>query len=460
MKTPLLSVLLGLFLQLSTIPGASAEPAARTQQPALEERIDALAAEQLAKPGGVGLSIAVAQKGKVLLEKGYGKADLEFDVPADEQTMFRIGSVTKQFTAALVMRLVEQKKLALDDELAKFVPDFPLQGHKVTILQLLQHTSGVKSYTDVGEAWKKVWPLELSDAELLALVKDAPFDFEPGSEWRYNNTGYYLLGMVLEKVAGKSYAEQLQTEVCAPLGLARTRYDSNRDLIRNRAQGYGLEGDKLVNDHILGMRQPGAAGGIVSTAGDLVRWQMALTSGKVVKPESFAQMRTPGRLANGKETHYGFGLQIDEWEGKPRVLHGGGIHGFNSMLLWLPGEDLHVAVISNGEPLSSKKLADAISFAALGIDKPAAKDEPIPAELIARLVGDYVFAGLKLDSRIFEREGKLMVQAKGQGAFRILWQGGLEFRAEFDTDVKLVFAEDGKSLVLHQGGRKAEGARK
>jgi CubicO group peptidase (beta-lactamase class C family) len=454
MKNLPLSVLLAL------LSSSIAVPFARAQQPALAAKVDALAAEQLAKPGGVGLSIAVAQKGKVLLEKGYGKADAEFDVPANEQTMFRIGSVTKQFTAALVLRLVEQKKLALEDELAKYVPDFPLQGHKVTIQQLLQHTSGIKSYTDVGEAWVKVWPLELSDAELLALVKDAPFDFEPGSAWRYSNTGYYLLGMVLEKVAGKSYAEQLQTELCAPLGLARTRYDSNRELIQNRAQGYELEGEKLVNDHLLGMAQPGAAGGIVSTAGDLVRWQMALTAGKVVQPESFTRMRTPGKLANGKETSYGFGLQLDEWEGRPRVQHGGGIFGFNSMLLWLPGEDLHVAVISNGEELSSKKLADAISFAALGIERPAAKDEPIPADLIARLVGDYVFAGIKLDSKVFESEGKLMVQAKGQSAFRLRWQGGMEFRADFDTDVKLVFAEDGKSLVLHQGGRKAEGARK
>jgi D-alanyl-D-alanine carboxypeptidase len=429
-------------------------------QPALAQKIDALAAEQLAQPGGVGLSIAVAQRGKLLLAKSYGTADLEFDVPANEETMFRIGSVTKQFTAALVMRLVEQKKLALDDELAKYVPDFPLQGRKVTIEQLLQHTSGIKSYTDMGEPWQKVWPLELTHGELLALVKDAPFDFEPGTDWKYNNTGYYLLGMVIEKVAGKSYAEVLQAELCGPLGLARTRYDSNRDLIKNRAQGYGLDGERLVNDQMIGMAQPGAAGGILSTAGDLVRWQMALVSGKVVTPESFTRMRTSLVLPNGHDACYGFGLKIAEWEGKPRVEHGGGIFGFNSMLFWIPGEDLHVAVISNGEPVSSSKLADAIAYAALGIEKPSVKDEPIPAELVALLRGDFAFPGIGLDSKLFEREGKLLLQATGQDAFRLLWQGGLEFRAEFDTDVKLVFAEDGKSLVLTQGGRKVEGVRR
>ena len=460
MKNRPLAVLLRLFLPFTLLLCSQAGPGAQSSEPALALRIDALAAERLAQPGGVGLSVAVAQHGKILLAKGYGRADAEFDVPANEQTMFRIGSVTKQFTAALVMRLVEQEKLALDHELAKHVPDFPLQGRKVTIEQLLQHTSGIKSYTDIGEAWKRVWPLELTHAELLALVEGAPFDFEPGSDWRYNNTGYYLLGMVIEKVAGRSYAEHLQAELCAPLGLARTRYDSNRELITNRAQGYTLDGEQLVNDQMIGMAQPGAAGGILSTAGDLVRWQMALTSGKVVRPESFSKMCTPTVLPNGHDTRYGFGLKMDELADRPRVCHGGGIFGFNSMLFWLPGEDLHVAVISNGEPLESAELADAIAYAVLGIEPPTVKDEPIPAELIARTSGDYVFASIGMEARVFEREGRLMVQASGQDAFRILWQGGSEFRAEFDTDVRLVFAADGGSLVLHQGGRQADGVRK
>lgn len=459
MKYRPLVVLLLSSLFFSTIPSASAATRVQASQSDPTAKIDALAAKHLAEPGGVGLSIAIAQRGKVVLAKGYGLADAEFDVPANDQTMFRIGSVTKQFTAALVMRLVEQKKLALDDELARYVPDFPLQGRKVTIEQLLQHTSGIKSYTDIGEEWRKVWPLELTHAELLALVQDAPFDFEPGTDWRYNNTGYYLLGMVIEKVTGKSYAEELQAMV-APLGLTRTRYDSNRDLIKNRAQGYGLEGKRLVNDQMIGMAQPGAAGGIVSTAADLVHWQMALGSGKVVRPESFARMCTPTVLPNGRDTGYGFGLSMDEWADKARVQHGGGIFGFNSMLFWLPSEDLHVAVISNGEPVSSGDLADEIAYAVLGIERATVKDEPIPAELIARSIGDYVFTDIGLEAKIFERAGKLMVQGKGQGAFRVLWQGGSEFRAEFDTEVRLIFAEDGKSLVLHQGGGKANGVRK
>ena len=266
--------------------------------------------------------------------------------------------------------------------------------------------------------------------------------------------------MVIEKVAGKTYAEVLQTELCAPLALARTRYDSNRELIKNRAQGYALEGERMVNDRILGMAQPGAAGGIVSTAGDLVRWQMALTSGKVVSPESFTRMRKSTVLPNGHDTRYGFGLRNDELAGKPRVWHGGGIFGFNSILFWLPGEDLHVAVISNGENVSSGELADAIAQAALGMEPPSLKDEPITPELVARLSGDYAFAGIGMEAKVFEREKQLMFQGSGQDAFHILWQGGSEFRAEFDTKVRLVFAPDGKSVAIYQGGGKADGVRK
>ena len=195
----------------------------------------------------------------MLLAKGYGLAEAEFEVPADAQTMFRIGSITKQFTAALILRAVERGQLSLEDGLERFVPTFPLQGKKVTIRQLLQHTSGIPSYTDLGEEWVKKQPLELSHDELLALVAGKPFDFEPGSDWHYNNTGYYLLGMVLEKVHGKSFAQVVIDELSVPLGLSRTRYDSSAELIKNRAQGYDFVDGVRHNDAPLGMSQPGAA---------------------------------------------------------------------------------------------------------------------------------------------------------------------------------------------------------
>jgi len=424
------------------------------QAPEWTAKVDALVAERLARPDAVGFSVGVAQQGKVLLAKGYGLAEAEFKTPADAATSFRIGSVTKQFTAALVMRLVEQQKVALDDGLEKYVPDFPLQGRKVTIHQLLNHSSGIPSYTDVGEAWEKVNALELSHGELLAFVAGKPFDFEPGTDWRYDNTGYYLLGMVLEKVHGKPYAQVVQEELAMPLGLSHTRYDSNRDVIANRAQGYAMRDGARTNDDPLGMSQPGAAGALLSTGEDLVRWSMALAGGKFVKAESYVQMTTPLVLANGRDTHYGFGLMVGEFAGKPSVHHGGGINGFNSILLRLPEADLHVAVISNCERASSDRLAKAIVQAVLALEQFVAKDLPVPATVRATFVGDFTFADIGMVLHVSENGERLRGKGEGEGqqAFDLQWQGEGEFRAAFDPDVKFVFRADGKELTLHQRG--------
>ena len=431
------------------------------QAPTWLAKVDEIVAARVAKPDAVGFSVAIAQKGKVLLAKGYGLAEAEFEVPADAQTMFRIGSITKQFTAARILRLVEQEKLSLDDDLSEFVPDFPLQGKKVTIHQLLNHSSGIKSYTDLGEPWAKVRPLELSHAELLALVAEEPFDFEPGTNWHYNNTGYYLLGMVLEKAHGKSYGQVVLDELCTPLGLLRTRYDSSSDLIRNRAQGYGMADGQRRNDEPLGMSQPGAAGALLSTGEDLVRWSMALAGGKVVTPATYASMTTPLILPNGRDTGYGFGLMTGDLEGQRVVHHGGGIHGFNSLLMHVVPADLHVAVVSNSERASSDRLAKEIARAVLGISKPAVKDEAIPAELLQKLVGEFDLKDMGMALAITAKGAELFAQgkAKGQGEFRLMFQGELEFRAVFDADVKLVFTADGKQLTLHQGGGVFAGVR-
>ncbi|MEO6595275.1 MAG: serine hydrolase, partial [Planctomycetota bacterium] len=248
---------------------------------------------------------------------------------------------------------------------------------------------------------------------------------------------------------------------CAPLELAHTRYDVSSELIKGRAQGYGEKNGVLRNDEPLGMSQPGAAGGLLSTAEDLVRWSMALASGKVVKPASYAAMTTSLVLPNGRDTGYGFGLMNAELQGKPIVHHGGGIHGFNSMLLHVVPADLHVAVISNSERCSSDRLAKEITRTVLGVETLTAKDEPVPAALLDQAPGEYDFADLGMAMVISAEGGQLFAQgtAEGQGKFRLLYQGEREFRAAFDHDVKLVLAADGKQLTLLQG-RVAVGSRR
>ena len=468
-QSPLTSMILTrmivIFSMLLAAPQAA--QAAPPSEAELESKVDAIAAEYLAKPGAAGLSIGVARQGKVVLAKGYGLADVEFDAPANKDTMFRIASVTKQFTAAAIMRLVEQGKLSLDDNLNKFLPDYPTQGNTVTIRHLLNHTSGIN--TSVGEERGKVAPLELTHEELLALVKDKPFEFKPGEKRAYNNTAYYMLGMIIEKISGKSYARHMQDELFTPLKLERTRYDISSDVIKNRAQGYTIRDGVLVNDDPMGMSRPGAAGGLLSTGEELVEWSMALTSGKVVKPESFAMMTTPTTLADGSSKDYGFGLGIDTFEDFKRIQHGGDINGFNSVLFWLPEHDLHVAVISNGEPIRSGKIADVIAYAALGIERAAVKDEAISADLLKSIVGMYtMMEGPLWDVKVWEDGGKVKMKAQTeeQVEFRIMYQGagaspdGEEFRAEFDRDVTFTFARDGQSFKVLQGGKRMTAKRK
>ncbi|HEX6811214.1 MAG TPA: serine hydrolase domain-containing protein [Planctomycetota bacterium] len=451
MNRPRTTFLSLLALVTAVAAQTPAKPVAATETPDLAGKVDAVVKRHLQKPTCVGLSVGVAHGGAVVA-KGYGIADAEFDVKADAETCFRIGSITKQFTAALVMKLVEQGKLALDDPLGKHVPDFPTGGKLVTVRQLLDHTSGIVSYTGLGPEWEKKQPLELTHDELLGLVAGKPFDFEPGTDWRYNNTGYYLLGVLLEKVTGRSYPQLIRDEIASPLGLGRTRYDSNRELIKNRAQGYEHVDGVLSNDAPLGMSQPGAAGALLSTGGDLVRWSQALVEGKVVTPESYARMVQTTVLPNGRDTHYGFGLGRDELGGKVRIHHGGGINGFNSFLFWLPDAGFHVAVVSNSERLNARRVAEDIAYEVLGLQRPVAADKPTTAELRALIAGDYTIADLELPMRVFEKDGKPMAQAEGQEAFAILWQGEREFRAGFDPSVRLIWSQDGKSFELHQSG--------
>jgi len=324
-------------------------------------RIDALVQQAAGRQGVVALSVAVARGEELIYERAHGFADLEFAVPADAETMFRIGSVTKQFTAAGIVLLAERGKLEIDDPLTRFLPDYPTHGQEITLRQLLTHTAGVPNYTDLGQPWLDQVARELTHEQLLALWKDRELDFTPGERWRYSNSGYYLLGMVIEQVTGQRYADFVRSEFFEPLKLTRTRYDSNAEVLLNRAQGYGWTDGRFYNDQLIGMSQPGAAGALISTAGDLVRWQIALVNGRVVRPESYAEMTLPIYLNDGSEHPYGMGLSLAEVAGQPCVSHGGGIFGFNSWLGYFPDQKLSIAVISNSEGFEAQSLALALA---------------------------------------------------------------------------------------------------
>lgn len=419
----------------------------------MEAAVDSIVAASRARMPTPGLTVAVVRGRDTLVMKGYGQADVELGVAATPETVYRIGSVTKQFTAAAVMRLVEQGKLSLDDPITEYLPDFPTQGHTVTVRHLLDHTSGIKSYTSLGKKWMKVLPLELTHEELLDLFEDEPFDFAPGEKWAYNNSGYYLLGMIIEKVTGKSYGEHLEEMLFQPLGLASTMYCSESRIIPNRAEGYTLEDGELRNDAPIGMNQPGAAGALCSTAPDLLRWQAALESGKVVSAASYRAMTTPATLANGEPTTYGFGLRIGEVEGHREVAHGGGIPGFSTWLGRYPDDSLSVLVLINSDVASTGPIVKAVTRRALGLPVEEVKDVAIDAAELVRYFGVYALGPLQL--RIFEEGGKLTGQATGQGPIQLLYQGEHAFVAALDHGIRLVFdIQDGRAtgLTLYQGG--------
>ena len=363
---------------------------------------------------GPGAAVLVVQDGKPVLRKGYGMAELELGVPISPDMVFRVGSVTKEFTAACVLKLVEAGRLALDDPVEKYLPDFPTGGRRVTIEQLLTHTSGLRSYTDTPE-WFGHMREDRSPREVQALFEGEPFDFEPGTRWHYDNSGYVLLGEILEKVTGKPYADLVNETIFRPLGMRDTRYGSDAPIVPKRVAGYQKTPDGIgvgvINAPFLSMTQPYAAGALVSTVDDLARWHRALDAGAVLKPESLRRMWTPVRLPDGSDTRYGFGWIVWSLDGHPVVEHGGGINGFQSANLRLPDDRILVLVLSNCGGCADPR-ALALSAATLLAGRPWA-DRPttkLATATLDRYAGTYRDADG--DDWVVEREdGHLVVSA-------------------------------------------------
>jgi CubicO group peptidase (beta-lactamase class C family) len=401
----------------------------------------------------VGASVAVVKGGRTLLAKGYGLADMENDVPATDETVYRIGSITKQFTAAAIMRFVEQGKISLDDTLQKFFPTYDTKGNRVTIRHLLTHTSGIASYTGLKQ-WAPLMRLDLSTDSLIAVFAKEPFDFKPGDAWKYDNSGYFLLGTIIAKISGKTYDDYMNDQFLPSVGLTHTRYCSLSPIIKHRAQGYSVTPLGIYsNARPLSMTQPYAAGALCSTVTDLATWARALSSGKVVSAASYTQMSTAGTLNNGKAHTYGFGLGIGALSGHREISHNGGINGFISELHHFPDDSLIVVVLTNTEGNAAPTLEKLIAKKALGIPIPVIKNLSVPSADSARFAGEYVLPG-GLAIRIFASNGAFRAQATGQGAFLLRYQGNGLFVAEFDDEVTHQFAPGNPSpnFVLDQGG--------
>ncbi len=363
---------------------------------ALVARVDALAMEGLEAGPLAGLSIAIVRDGKTVVSKGYGLADIGRGIPATEDTVYRIGSVTKQFTAAAVLQLVEAGRLRLDDDLAPLLPDFPTQGRHVTVRHLLNHTSGIKNHTELEGGHGEPGTTRQAVVDLIAAQ---PFDFEPGEKRRYSNSGYVLLGLVIEKVTGASYASYLEGHVFEPLGLRRTSYCPDRTDGPGQARGYVVADGKLVDAPAFEMAVPFAAAGLCSTVGDLLSWSTALRDGRVISEASYQQMTTPTELADGTTVPYGFGLAIGPLQGHAAEFDYGVINGFMSSLNYFPYASVSVAILANtfNEGPGLGPLAAPLDAVALGIQEDAIRlDDATRGQVIdavlSRIRDGYVFA--------------------------------------------------------------------
>ena len=342
------------------------------ERAALKARIDSLAESFLSTTHTPGLSIAVLRGSDTLVMKGYGFADVQTHRPATASTVYRIGSITKQFTSSAIMQLVERGKLSLDDDISKYLPDVPEHGQKITVRELLNHTSGIHSYTSKKE-WAARWSEDLTPRQVVAFVDADSLDFAPGTRFLYNNTGYMLLGMIIEKVSGESYASYLQHSLFTPLGLTSTSYCQNHPTDAAFAAGYSADSSGVKPATYLSMTHPFSAGALCSNVRDVAKWQRALAGGRVVNANSYRLMSMSDTTANGQPTHYGFGLANGTIEGKPWIGHTGGINGFTTATIYLPADRVDVVVFTNAEA-GPNPLAMNIVRAVLGL--PLASPKP------------------------------------------------------------------------------------
>jgi CubicO group peptidase (beta-lactamase class C family) len=321
------------------------------------EKVDALFNEQIAKKASPSYSVAIVKSGKVVYAKGYGLADIENEVPATPESVYRLGSITKQFTATIIMQLIQESKLKLDDTCRSILPEVPLAWEKVTVRQLLNHTSGIKSYTEVKGIFMNDAMKPTTPAGIIKTVENEPLDFEPGTKWHYNNTGYELLGMIIEKLDTRPFGDSLKARILDPLGMKNTFFTSERTIVKHRVHGYTGDKDGFKNAHYLNMDWPYAAGSMESTVLDLAKWDAALYGDKILPQKALAEMWTSTSLGKDQVANYGFGWNVAKINGIQVVEHGGGIHGFSTFIRRIPSKNLTIIVLCNNDDGNASSVA-------------------------------------------------------------------------------------------------------
>lgn len=407
-------------------------------------RADALL-EKSYPADGPGAAVIVTDDGKTVYAAGRGLANVEAKTPITPDTIFRLGSITKQFSAAIMLQLVAEGKVSLDDRLSKFLPDYPKPGADATVAQLLNHTVGVQSYTGIpGWMVEEKTNRAYSTEQMIAEFKDLPSPSRPGEKFAYNNSGYVLVGAVIEKVTGMPWHQAVEARIAQPLGLTTIRYGEFEAEMAKMAKGYTEREGKIADAQKIHMSVPHAAGALIGSVEDLARWNTALHAGKVVPKAQYERMIAPTVLPDGETEPYGFGLRSQEVRGRASVGHGGGIFGFSTDSVYLPKEDLFVAVFTNSDDPATEPGLVMMKLAALAVGDPfpAFQKVAVDVESLEPYFGVYEVEGGQ--RRFFARDGKLYTQRTGGSEQEAHSAGGNRF-----------FYED--SLSWFEIGRDAAG---
>jgi D-alanyl-D-alanine carboxypeptidase len=430
-----------LLAQAVAAPPAAvaAAPAREVVDPSLRS-IDSLFAATYPATGP-GAAVVVARDGRVLMRKAYGLADVELGVPMRPEHVFRVGSITKQFTAVGVLMLADEGKLSVDDEITRFFPGYPTHGRRITVEHLLTHTSGIRSYTSIPE-WRERMRDDVTVDELVAAFRDQPMDFAPGESWSYNNSGYVLLGALIEKLSGQTYAEFMRARVFEPLGMRDTRVETQSAVIPRRVRGYEMgEGRAITNSEYLSLSHPYAAGALVSTVDDLLRWGQAVQEGRMLKPETWRRAHRAFGISDGRTAGYGHGWFVGRVAGRPSVEHGGDINGFSSDGVWIPSERLQVYVLSNVERnfANPGDLSNRAAERALGYSAPAGVT--LSAAKLDEYVGVYRINDT--DRRVVTRDGDKLFSQRGRGTRQEMRALGNDQFVYASTGTRVTFAREG-----------------
>ena len=416
------------------------------------DKLDALI-EAYAKLYKFNGSALVAKNGNILLNKGYGYRNATDKVANNEQTIFQLGSVTKQFTSAVILKLQEEKKLSVSDKLSKYFPGYP-KGDSITIEQLLTHTSGIYNYTNDGKFMANEVTKPSNREMMMALFKDKPLDFSPGTNWSYSNSGYSLLGYIIEAVTKQSYEQAVRKYIFTPLRMTHSGFDFTHLKSNEKAIGYFKLNDKEKEEApIVDSSVSFSAGAIYSTTGDLYLWHEALQKNNILSREQQEKAYTPVK------NRYGYGWSIDSIEGKRRVSHGGGIHGFITTIARVPEDDICIVLLSNASNTTLGEISKSIFAILYGKEYELPKERTeikLPEEKLKEYEGEYEL-NKDLHVVISLKDGALVATPTGQKT-ETLFAEKEDLLFVKSQDIQLEFTRNEKKeidgFILHQGGAK------